>query len=130
MCICTHFTTSHYVYNYVLMDMHKYIIVHTLLSIQILMSVLMKTVVALKHVQTLLEASVVDVIVVIYWTLMGLLVKVSVNLCTIMIINLHMHIHTNIHAYLHAYLLAKHINKYICICMYVYILKYSYIIVT
>ena len=39
-----------------------------------------------KHVKTLMEASLVHVRVVIYWTLMGLLVMVS---CTIMIIKLH-----------------------------------------
>ena len=55
-----------------LMDIHKFIIVHTLLFIEILMSVVMMFVP--KHVQTLMEASLVDVIVVIYWTLMGLLV--------------------------------------------------------
>ena len=113
MCICTHLTTSHYVYNYVLMDIHKCIIIQTLLFIQILMSVVMVQIFVLKHVLTLMDASLVDVIVVIYWMMMGLLVMVSTNMCTIMIINLHIHIHTNINAYLHAYLFAKHINKYI-----------------
>ena len=84
------------------------------------MSVVKEQMFVPKHVQTQLEASFVDVIMLIYWMMMGLLVMVSKNLFTIMIINLHMHIHTNIHAYLHAYLLAKHINKYLCICMYVY----------
>ena len=88
------------------------------------MSVVMVHIFVLKHVLTLMDASLVDVIVVIYWTLMGSLVMVSTNMCTIMIINLHIHTHTNIHLYLHAYLLAKHVNKYIC--MYIYILKYSY----
>ena len=41
MCICAHFTTSQYVYNYMLMSIHKYIIIHTQLFIQILMSVVM-----------------------------------------------------------------------------------------
>ena len=79
MCICTHFTTSHYVYNYVLMDIHKYITIHTFLFIQILMSVMMEHMIAPKHVQTLLEALFVDVIVVIYWMLMELLVMVCIN---------------------------------------------------
>ena len=78
------------------------------------MSVIKKQMIVPKHVQTLLEASLVDVIMVIYWTLMGLLVMVSTNLCTIIIITLHIHtntsIHPYLHAYLHAYLLAKHIN--------------------
>ena len=114
MCICTHIysrTSSHYVYNHVHMDIHKYIIVHALLFIQILMSVVVVQMIVPKHVQTLLEASLVDVIVVIYWTLMNLLVMVSTNMCTVMIINLHIHTHTKKHPYLHAYLLAKHINK-------------------
>ena len=100
-------TTSHYVYNYVLIGIHKYIVIHTLLFIQIFMSVVMVQMIVPKHVQTLLEASLVDVIVVMYWTLMGLLVMVSTNVCTIMIINLHIHVHT--HTNIHAYLLAKHI---------------------
>ena len=49
---------------------------HKIQSVQILMSVLMKQMIVLKHVQTLLEASFVDVIVVIYWMMMGLLVMV------------------------------------------------------
>ena len=75
MCICTNFTTSHYVYNYV-MDIHKYIIIHTLLFIQILMSVVMVQIIVPKHVQTPMGDSFVDVIVVIYWILMSLLVMV------------------------------------------------------
>ena len=43
------------------------------------MSVVMKMVVALKHVQTLLEASLVDVIVALYWTVMELLVMVNIT---------------------------------------------------
>ena len=105
------YTTSHY---NVLMGIHKYIIIHTLLSIQILMSVVMVQTLVPKHVQTLMEASLVDVILVMNWTLMGLLVIVSTYLCTIMIINLRIHTRTNIHAYQLGYLLAKHINKYIC----------------
>ena len=73
------YTTSHYVYNYVLMGIHKYIIIHTLSSIQILMSVVMVQTIVTKHVLTLMEASLVDVIVVINWTLMGLLVIVSTS---------------------------------------------------
>ena len=53
MCICTHFITSHYVYNYVLMGLRKYIIIHTLLFVQILMNVVMEHMIAPKHVQTL-----------------------------------------------------------------------------
>ena len=41
-----------------------------------LMSVVMEYTIALKHVQTVLEASFVDVIVVIYRMMMGLLVMV------------------------------------------------------
>ena len=61
------------------MDIDKYIIIHTLLFIQILMSVVMLQIFVHKYVQTLMEASFVDVIVVIYWTLMGLLVMVRTN---------------------------------------------------
>ena len=87
------------------------------LFIEILMSVVMLFVP--KHVQTLMEACTnTDVILVINWTLMGLLVMVSTNMCAVVIINLHIHIHTNVYAYL----LVKHI-----ICMYIYKLKYSYI---
>ena len=50
-------------------------------SVQILMSVLMKQMIVLKHVQTLLEASLVDVIVVIHWILTGLLVMVCRSIC-------------------------------------------------
>ena len=87
MCICTHFTTSHYVYNYILMDIHKYIIVHTLLFIQILMSVAMEHITVLKHVLTLKEVSLVDVIVVIYWIVMTLPVMVCRSLLCILIHN-------------------------------------------
>ena len=48
-----------------------------------------------KHVQTLIEASLVDVIVVIYWTLMGLLVMVSTNMCVIISIQTYMHTYKN-----------------------------------
>ena len=122
--------TCYYFTLRIIIIMCLWIYTSIILFVQILMSVVKEQMFVPKHVQTLLEASFVDVVVVIYWTLMGLLVMVSTNMCTIMIINLHIHIHTNINAYLHAYLLAKHINKYICICMYVYILKYSYITVT
>ena len=72
MCICTQFTTSHYVYNDMPMGIHKYVIIHTLLFIQILMSVMMEHMFAPKHVQTQLEAIFVDVILDFYWRLMGL----------------------------------------------------------
>ena len=102
--VCTHFTTSHYVYNYILMDIHKYIIIHTLLFIQILMSVVMVHMfVPSIHVWTLMEAILVDVILDIHWGLMRLRVMVSTNVFIIVIINLH--IHTNIHSYIHTYLL-------------------------
>ena len=42
------------------------------------MSVVMEHTIALKHAQTLMEASFVDVIMVIYWMLMGLLVMVCI----------------------------------------------------
>ena len=42
------------------------------------MSVVIKMVVALKYVQTLMEASIVDVIVALYWMIMGLLVMVCI----------------------------------------------------
>ena len=42
------------------------------------MSVVIEPTIALKHVQTLMEASLVDVIMVIYWMLMGLLVMVCI----------------------------------------------------
>ena len=45
------------------------------------MSVVFKMVVALKHVQTLKEASIVDVIVALYWMMMGLLVMVCIQTC-------------------------------------------------
>ena len=91
MCICTHFTTSHYVYNY---SIHKYIIIHTLLFIQKLMSVVMAQMIAPKYVLILhQEASLVYVILDFYWRLIGLLVMVSTNLCTIRIINLCIHTH-------------------------------------
>ena len=59
-----------------LIDIHRYIIVHTLLFIQILMSVVKEQMFVPKHAQTQLEASFVDVIMVIYWMMMGLLVLV------------------------------------------------------
>ena len=43
------------------------------------MSVVMEMVVALKHVQTLKEASLVDVILDLYWTVMALLVMVNIT---------------------------------------------------
>ena len=52
--LCTH------LYNYY--NMHTYMYI---LSVQMLMSVVMKTVVALKHVQTMMEASLVHVLMVI-----------------------------------------------------------------
>ena len=68
MCIymCTHFTTSHCVYNYALMGIHKYIIIHTLLFIQILMSVVIIQMIAPNYVLILQEASLVDVILDFY----------------------------------------------------------------
>ena len=48
------------------------------------MSVVFKMVVALKHVQTLKEASIVDVIVALYWMMMGLLVMVCIQTCAYM----------------------------------------------
>ena len=45
------------------------------------MSVVMKTVVALKYVQTLKEPSIVHVIVALYWMIMGLLVMVCIQTC-------------------------------------------------
>ena len=48
-------------------------------SFQILMSVLMEHITVPKHVRTLLEVSLVDVIVVIYQMLMGLLVMVCTS---------------------------------------------------
>ena len=47
------------------------------------MSVVMVRMIVPKHVPTLLEASLVIVIVVIYWILMGLLVMISTNMCPI-----------------------------------------------
>ena len=65
-----------YVHTYITIKIY----IHTyILSIQMLMSVVMKTVVALKHVQTLLEAIFVDVIVDLYWTVMELLVMVNIT---------------------------------------------------
>ena len=52
------------------------------MQMQILMSVVMEPTIVPKHVQTLMEASLVDVIVVIYWILMGLLVTVCKNKIT------------------------------------------------
>ena len=57
------------------MDIHKYIIIHTLLFIQILMSAVMVQMmvqIVPKHVQILLEPILVDVILDIHWRLMGL----------------------------------------------------------
>ena len=48
------------------------------------MSVVMKTVVAPKYVQTLMETSLVDVIVALYWMIMGLLVMVCIQTCAYM----------------------------------------------
>ena len=48
------------------------------------MSVLINQLVALKHVQTLKEASLVDVIVALYWMMMGLLVMVCIQTCPYM----------------------------------------------
>ena len=42
------------------------------------MNVVVTMVVALKHVQTLKETSLVDVIVALYWMIMGLLVMVCI----------------------------------------------------
>ena len=59
---------------------HIYNYSHTnftyIFSIQILMSVAMEHITVLKHVITLKEVSLVDVIVVIYWIVMRLLVMV------------------------------------------------------
>ena len=44
----------------------------------------MEQMIALKHVQTLKEVSIVDVIVAIYWMLMGLLVMVCIQTCSYM----------------------------------------------
>ena len=67
------------VYNYVLMDIHKYITIHTLLFIEILMSVVMIQMLVPKDVQTLKEASVVNVIMVMKWMLIELVVMVCTN---------------------------------------------------
>ena len=48
-------------------------------SMQILMSVVLEHIVVLKHVQTLKEVSIVDVIVALYWMMMGLLVMVCIQ---------------------------------------------------
>ena len=48
------------------------------------MSVVMEQMIALKHVQTLKEVSIVDVILAFYWMLMGLLVKWYVYTCAYM----------------------------------------------
>ena len=70
----------YFCYNYTLAQCYLYInvdIMHNIQSVQILTSVLRKQMVALKHVQTLLEASFVDVMVlVIHWMMIGLLVMV------------------------------------------------------
>ena len=43
------------------------------------MSVLLKHIIVLKHVQILKEVSIVDVIVALYWMMMGLLVMVCIQ---------------------------------------------------
>ena len=48
------------------------------------MSVVFKMVVAPKYVQTLMETSLVDVIVALYWMIMGLLVMVCIQTCAYM----------------------------------------------
>ena len=48
------------------------------------MSVLLKEIIVLKHVQTLKEVSIVDVIVAFYWMMMGLLVMVCIQTCPYM----------------------------------------------
>ena len=53
------------------------ILIHTFLTIYKLMSVVI--VFVPKHVHTLMEASLVDVLVVIYWMLVELLVMVCTN---------------------------------------------------
>ena len=82
------------------------------------MSVVMVQMIVPKHVLTLMEASLVHVIVVINWTLMGLLVMVSTNMCTIMIITLYLHINTNIQAYINC-----NIQRYMYTYTHVYTCK-------
>ena len=127
------YATSYYVhvYNYALMDIHKYIIVHLLLFIQVLIFVVIMQVVAPNYVLILQEASLVDVIVVINWTLMGLHVLVSTNVCTIVIINIHLHvtmyipIQTYMHTYMHTYLLnILHVHMHIKVFIHEYIFTY------
>ena len=48
------------------------------------MSVLIKQMIVLKHVQTILEATFVDVIVALIWMMMGLLVMVCIQTCPYM----------------------------------------------
>ena len=48
------------------------------------MSVVMKQMIAPIYVQTLMEASLVDVIVALYWMMMGLLVMVCIQTCAYM----------------------------------------------
>ena len=48
------------------------------------MSVMFKMVVAPKFVQTLMETSLVDVIVALYWMIIGLLVMVCIQTCAYM----------------------------------------------
>ena len=48
------------------------------------MSVVLEHIIVLKHVQTLKEVSIVDVIVALYWMMMGLLVMVYIQTCPYM----------------------------------------------
>ena len=70
---CYYFTLCIYLCAYGYTQVYYY--TYTLF-IQILMSVVKEQMFVPKHVQTQLEASFVDVIMVIYWMMMGLLVLV------------------------------------------------------
>ena len=62
-----------------------YKIIHTFLTIKILMSVVMEHTIAPKHVQTLMEAIFVDVILGFYWGQMGLHAMVCAHVHTVKI---------------------------------------------
>ena len=64
---------------------HTYIIIKICIhSVQILMSVLLKQIIAITTVQTLKEVSIVHVLWAIYWMMIGLLVMVCIQTCAYM----------------------------------------------
>ena len=70
-------------------DMYVYTKIFDRIIFQILMSVVMEHTIAPKYVQTLKEASIVNVMVAFYWTLIELHVTVCRTTCTCIFIYIH-----------------------------------------